>query len=285
MTAAPDPTARLDEAFQDLRRANEELVRERRIAEQATRLKSDFLASMSHELRTPLNAILGFGELLETGAAGELQPLQREYIGHMLTSGRQLLRLVTDLLELSKLEGGKLELAPSRFRLGEAIDQVLALVRGAAVKKRQRLEVAISPELGEVIMDPGRFKQILFSYVTSARERTPEGGRVLVRAFPEARGGQRSEPMVGGVEGGAPDVEAPSRFTLEVEDGGPSVEHAELSRLFADLLANEEPATVGESTGVALALTRRLVEALGGTVDVRSQPGAGTTFVAVLPRL
>jgi CheY-like chemotaxis protein len=218
---------------------------------------------MSHELRTPLNAIIGFTQLLHDGEVGELSGEQRDFLGNVLTSGRHLLRLINDVLDLAKVESGKLDFRPEPIDLPELIGEVNAILRTAAVEKKVRMEVEVDRSLGQIVLDPARLKQVLYNYLSNALKFTPSGGRVTVRASPVAA----------------------DFFRIEVEDSGPGIDAHDLARLFVEFQQLEEGAAKKHGgTGLGLALTKRIVEAQGGSVGVRSVPGAGSIFHALLPR-
>jgi len=246
---------------EEARRRSAELELENRRIEEANRLKSEFLANMSHELRTPLNAIIGFSELLLTGHAGPLEPVQREYLDDVVTSGRHLLHLVNDVLDLAKVEAGKLELHDEPVDLPKLVGEAVAMLRPVAQRRRIAIDVAIAPAVHSLIVDPVRLRQVLYNYLSNALKFTPEDGRVVVRA--EAEGAER--------------------VRLSVEDTGVGIAPADLSRLFVAFEQLEQGAGAG-GTGLGLALTRRLVEAMGGTVGVTSALGVGSVFHAVLLR-
>ena len=231
--------------------------------QQANRLKSEFLANMSHELRTPLNAIIGFAELMHDRLVDPSSPQHDEFVGHILNSGRHLLQLVNDVLDLSKIEAGKMEFRPEVIHLGKVIDEVVAMLRTAASAKTISVETAVDRNFPAVMLDPARFKQVLYNYLSNALKFTPEGGRVVVRVRPEAA----------------------KTFRLEVEDTGIGISAQDIDRLFIEFQQLDAALTKKHSgTGLGLALTKRIVEAQGGTVGVRSVPGQGSVFHAVLPR-
>ena len=237
------------------------LLEENRRILEASRLKSEFLANMSHELRTPLNAIIGFGELLRDE---EVSPAERrDYLGDILTSGRHLLGLINDVLDLAKVEAGKLEFFPEQIACAALVNEVVNVVAPIAAAKRMGIEVAVDPALeGGVFLDPMRLKQVLYNYLSNALKFTPGGGKVVVRLRPQGEDCLR----------------------LEVEDNGPGIAAGDLDRLFVEFQQLESGANRShEGTGLGLALTRRLVEAQGGSVGVLSQPGRGSVFNAVLP--
>ena len=240
----------------------------RRLEQQADELirasayKSQFLANMSHELRTPLNAIIGFAELLHDEEVGPLEQQQKEFLGDVLRSGRHLLQLINDVLDLSKVEAGKVEFRPERVDAERLVSEVLAILRTTAATKRVQIQHQVDPALGELVIDPGRLKQVLYNYASNALKFTPEGGTVSIRVTPE----------------GALD------FRMEVEDTGPGIAPEDLARLFVEFQQVHDGRKLQGGTGLGLALTKRLVEAQGGRVGVHSTVGQGSTFFAVLPR-
>jgi PAS domain S-box-containing protein len=231
--------------------------------QQANRLKSEFLANMSHELRTPLNAIIGFTELMYDGRVEPTTSQHKDFLGHILASGRHLLRLVNDILDLSKVEAGKMEFRPEPVDLDRVVDEIVAMLRTVAARKRIRVEMSVDPDVREVVLDPARFKQVLYNYLSNALKFTPDDGRVEVRAVPETG----------------------ETFRLEVADTGPGINERDLGRLFVEFQQLDAALTKKHpGTGLGLALTRRIVDAQGGSVGVRSQPGVGSVFHAILPR-
>ncbi len=250
--------------IEEIRRRAIELELQNRRIQQANRLKSEFLANMSHELRTPLNAIIGFAELLHDGHVDPDSPQHQEFLGDILTSGRHLLELINDVLDLAKVEAGKLEFRPEQVDVGKLIGEVVAITRTTAATKKITVKTELDAGLGTIMLDPNRFKQVAYNYVSNALKVTPEGGRVTIRTRPED---DRS-------------------FRIEVEDTGVGIQPADLGRLFVEFQQLDGGAAKRhQGTGLGLALTRRLVEAQGGTVGVRSTPGQGSVFHAVLPRV
>jgi signal transduction histidine kinase/DNA-binding response OmpR family regulator len=239
------------------------LEAENRQIQKANRLKTEFLANMSHELRTPLNAIIGFSDLLQMGSVGPGSPKQAEFLGYIGTSGRHLLTLINDLLDLSKVEAGKFEIYPETLDLDATVQEVCNIVRGEADKKALTLRVEPHPTLAEVVLDPARLKQVLYNYLSNAIKFTPHGGHVTVRIGPEDA----------------------QHFRIEVEDDGIGISEANVARLFVSFQQLDAGYTKRhQGTGLGLALTRRLVELQGGRVGVHSRLGEGSTFFAVLPR-
>ena len=246
----------------ELERARANLEQKAAELAKASEYKSQFLASMSHELRTPLNAIIGFSEILHDGAIPLDDETAREYLGDILTSGRHLLQLINDVLDLAKVESGKLELRPAPIQLTRVIGEVMSVLRTTAAKSNVRVEVDVDPEVDDLVLDPARLKQVLYNYVSNALKFTPERGTVTVRARPES----------------------PTEVRIEVVDTGIGIAPKDLALLFADYQQTAEGAKKAASTGLGLALTKRLVQAQGGQVGVSSTSGAGSTFYAVLPR-
>jgi PAS domain S-box-containing protein len=249
------------------RRAEEARVKadrleaENRQVQEASRLKSLFLANMSHELRTPLNAIIGFADLLHAGAVKPESPKHQVFLGHIGSSGRHLLQLINDVLDLSKVESGKFEFFPEAIDLPQLVGDVRDILRSAIERKQLTLDVDIAGDLGTLVLDPARLKQVLYNFLSNAIKFTPSGGRISVRAEAADAGHVR----------------------IEVEDTGIGIEAAHLPRLFTEFQQLDNSySKQHEGTGLGLALTRRLVEAQGGSVGVRSQPGRGTVFHAVL---
>jgi len=249
--------------IEEIRERAIELELQNRRIQEANRLKSEFLANMSHELRTPLNAIIGFAELLFDGAVDPADPQHNEFLGDILTSGRHLLQLINDVLDLSKVEAGKLDFRPEKVDLRKVIDEVIAITRTTATAKRIDVISEHDAAATTVVLDPARFKQVAYNYLSNALKFTPDGGRVTMRI--RANGD--------------------SAFLLEVEDTGIGIPPADLDRLFVEFQQLDGGAAKRhQGTGLGLALTRRLVEAQGGTVGVRSTVGSGSVFYAVLPR-
>lgn len=239
---------------------------ERRRVEQtlqeANRMKSVFLASMSHELRTPLNGIIGFAELLHDEKAGPVTAKQKSYLGDVLSSGRHLLRLINDVLDLSKVEAGRMDLFPEEFVLSEAVEEASLALVPAAEAKRLTLRRNVPPDLGPVRLDRQKLQQVLHNLLSNAVKFTDEGGRIEVRA----------RQLPGGL------------LEIAVEDTGIGIHPGDLDKLFREFQQLDSGAARRfQGTGLGLALTRKLVELQGGTVAVTSEPGRGSTFVVHLP--
>jgi PAS domain S-box-containing protein len=267
---ADELEARVNERTGDLHAANERLQREiaerRRAqaeADRASRLKSEFLANMSHELRTPLNAILGFTQLIHDGAVAPESPQFTEFLGDILASGHHLLQLINDVLDLSKVEAGKLEFHPEPVDLGVLIGELLAIMRTTAAAKSIAMVSEVAQDMPAVVIDAARLKQILYNYVSNALKFTEPGGHVVINAK---------------VADGA------SHFRIDVKDTGIGIAPEDIERLFIEFQQLDAGiAKKHAGTGLGLALCKRLAEAQGGTVGVSSVPGKGSTFYAVLP--
>jgi protein-histidine pros-kinase len=229
----------------------------------ANRLKTEFLANLSHELRTPLNAIIGFAELLYKGKVGPMSSEHREYVGDIVTSSRHLAQLINDVLDLAKIESGKIQFRPEEVDVAQLTTEVRDILRGLAAEKHLRIEIDVDEEVRTVVVDAGRVKQILYNYLSNAIKFTAEGGRIIVRVASES----------------------PSLFRIDVEDTGVGIPSEQLGKLFVEFQQLDASATQRQQgTGLGLALTKRIAEAHGGRVAVRSTPGQGSTFSAVLPR-
>ena len=251
----------------------------------ASRMKSEFLANMSHELRTPLNGIIGFSELLVDEKAGPLNPRQREFLNDILRSGEHLLQLINDVLDLSKVEAGKMVLYPERLEVGKAIREICAVVSPMTKKKSIRVEVSVSTqaesivlplvekngntlvvscpeEIGTIHADQTKLRQALFNLLSNAAKFTDPGGAIAVEAT-------RLED---------------ERLQLVVRDNGVGIAATDLDRIFHEFTQLDAgSARRHEGTGLGLALTRKLVEFQGGSISVDSESGKGSVFTVRLP--
>ena len=229
--------------------------------EAANRHKDEFLASMSHELRTPLNAVIGFSEVLLEKMFGEVNEKQEEYLQDILTSGKHLLSLINDILDLAKIEAGRMELDLEDFEAVLAIDNALTLIRERASRKGLTLETAVDPELGVIRGDQRKIKQVLLNLLSNAVKFTPEGGRVEVRA----------QRLDGHVE-------------VSVTDTGIGIAPEDLDAVFEEFRqVGTDYAKKHEGTGLGLTLSRKFVELHGGNIAVKSRLGEGSTFTFTLP--
>jgi signal transduction histidine kinase len=244
----------------NLNHMNDELGRLYRELETASRHKSEFLANMSHELRTPLNAIIGFSEVLDDRMFGELNEKQTEYVRVILTSGRHLLSLINDILDLSKVEAGRMELDLGTFNLRMALENALTLVRERAMRRGLALDLTVDETLEDVVADERKIKQVLLNLLSNAVKFTPEGGRIDVRALP-----------------------ASDTVEVSVTDTGVGVAPEDQEAIFEEFRQVGQAARKREGTGLGLALARKFVELHGGRLWVKSEVGHGSTFTFTLP--
>ena len=246
-------------AIQNARLFREVEVKSREL-ETASRHKSEFLANMSHELRTPLNAIIGFSEVLSERMFGELNEKQAEYIGDILQSGQHLLSLINDILDLSKVEAGRMELELSEFDLPSMIENALTLVRERAVRKGITLGRMVNARLGMIRADERKVKQVLLNLLSNALKFTPEGGRIDVQGAVNDRVAE-----------------------ISVTDTGVGIAPEEQEAVFEEFRQVGTASKKVEGTGLGLAISRKFIELHGGKIWVTSQPGIGSTFAFTLP--
>ena len=228
--------------------------------EVASRHKSEFLASMSHELRTPLNAVIGFSEVLLERMFGDLNDRQEEYLRDIWSSGKHLLELLNEILDLSKVEAGQMTLEPTEFSLQEALGHGLALVRERAARHGIRLGLEVAPEVGLVRADELRIKQVIVNLLSNAVKFTPDGGQVDVRAYTEG-----------------------DEVLVTVADTGTGVAAGDRERIFESFQQGGRRASTTEGTGLGLTLSKRIVELHGGRIWVESELGVGSTFGFAIP--
>ena len=246
---------------ENLNRMSAELGRLYRQLEAANQHKSEFLANMSHELRTPLNAVIGFSEVLKERMFGELNDKQGEYVDDIHSSGKHLLSLINDILDLSKIEAGRMELDCSEFSLPDMLQSTLVLLRERATNHDIALSLDIAPELGIITADERKVKQVLLNLLSNAVKFTPDGGAVAVRAL--ARD---------------------SMIEISVTDTGIGISSEDQAAVFDEFKqVGTDSARKAEGTGLGLALTKRFVELHGGTIRVESVLGKGSTFAFTLP--
>ena len=249
-------------AVENVRLFNEIQDKSRQL-EIASKHKSEFLANMSHELRTPLNAIIGFSEALKERMFGDLNEKQAEYIEDIHASGRHLLALINDILDLSKVEAGRMELDLAEFDVPAALDNAMTLVKERAQRHRIRLALEVKPGVGAIVADERKVKQILLNLLSNAVKFTPEGGQVSVRA-------------------GRPD----GMLAISVSDTGVGIAPEDRDAIFEEFRqVGRDDTRKAEGTGIGLALTRRFVELHGGTLRVESEPGKGSTFTFTIPEV
>ena len=260
------------------KRSEEALHCAKEAAEAANRAKSQFLANMSHELRTPLNAIIGFSEILADKTFGELNPRQLKYSNNILSSGRHLLQLINDILDLSKVEAGRMELSPSAFGVEQAMLEVQSIVKTLANKKGIHLHFQVSPNLPSLLADQSKFKQIMYNLLSNAIKFTPEKGRVVVTAASEAPSPESARSTQ--------QTFAQKRcLKISVADNGIGIRQEDYERVFIEFeQVDSSFVRQQQGTGLGLALTKRLVEMHGGRIWVESAGSEkGSTFTFVLP--
>ena len=239
----------------------EEIQEKGRQLEAANRHKSEFLANMSHELRTPLNAIIGFSEVLLQGMFGELNEKQREYQQDVLSSGRHLLSLINEILDLAKVEAGRLDLELSEFSLPDALDHGVTMVRERAARHGIRIDVHVDG-VERIVADERKVKQVILNLLTNAVKFTRDRGEVSIRA-----------------------ARTDGEIRVDVRDTGIGIDEADKERIFQEFQqASRDPERSREGTGLGLTLTKRFVELHGGRIWVESEPGQGSTFTFTLPQ-
>jgi signal transduction histidine kinase len=247
-------------AIENVRLFNEIQDKSRQL-EVANKHKSEFLANMSHELRTPLNAIIGFSEALGERMFGEMNAKQSEYVDDIHTSGKHLLSLINDILDLSKVEAGRMELDVADFDVPTALQNALTLVRERAQRHGIRLSLEVDAAVGLFRADERKFKQILLNLLSNAVKFTPEGGKVGVAAS-----------------------RANGSLVVAVSDTGVGIAPEDQSAVFEEFRqVGRDYTSKAEGTGLGLALTKRFVELHGGSIGVESEPGKGSTFTFRLP--
>jgi two-component system, NtrC family, sensor kinase len=251
---------KVQDRTRELATALGELDDKSRELEAVSRHKSEFLANMSHELRTPLNAIIGFSEVLAEQLFGEVNEKQAEYLDDIISSGNHLLALINDILDLSKVEAGQIDLELAPFSLREALERGVVMVREQATNDGVEVDLSVAPDIDSIRGDERRVRQVIFNLLSNAVKFTPAGGAVDVRA--------------GQVNG---------EVRVSVADTGPGIAPEDHKRIFEEFQQTETGIEQREGTGLGLALSKRLVELHGGRIWVDSEVGSGSTFVFALP--
>lgn len=251
---------------EELLNKNERIERQNLMLEEASRMKSDFVAHISHELRTPLSAIIGFSELLKEEISGKLNDKQKEQVGLIYTSGQHLLSLINDLLDLSKIEAGKLKLNFSDINLHALLEETLTVLREHAAKHHIQLVLKIEPDLEIICGDERKLKQILYNLLANAIKFSNKGGAVLVTAQKFCRKNDLGQEM--------------EVAEIMVKDNGIGIAAADMSKLFQPF---SQLGRHYDGTGLGLVMVKRLVELHGGRVEVTSEVGKGSCFSFWIP--
>ena len=246
----------------ELRERNAEIERKNAQLEQASQMKSKFLAAMSHELRTPLNAVIGFSEVLDARMFGEMNEKQSEYVKDIHEAGHHLLALINDILDLSKIEAGRMELDQAEFDLPQMLESATLLIQERAAQHGLTIKLDVDERLGGIVGDERKLKQVLINLLTNAVKFTPDGGRIELKAAPASDG----------------------TVEIAVKDTGIGIAPEEQATIFEEFhQACTADGHNQEGLGLGLALSKRFVEMHGGSIRVRSQPEQGSTFTFTLP--
>jgi signal transduction histidine kinase len=250
-------------ATADIAQQNELLRRQAFELEQASALKSQFLANMSHEFRTPLNAILGYTSMLQQGIAGELDPTVKRQLGRIASNGQHLLTIINEILDISRIEAGRMPLQISRFRMPDLVGEVLSELEPLVRRSRLTVTTAIAGDLSPISSDRQKVKQILLNLLSNAIKFTPEGS----------------------VEISAQKLTAPRVFSVTVADTGIGIAPDDHARIFEDFKQlDNSPTRAYGGTGLGLSICRRLAQMIGGDISVQSQLGEGSRFTLTLPQ-
>jgi signal transduction histidine kinase len=246
--------------FKELEASNREIAEKSHQVEVASQHKSEFLANMSHELRTPLNAVIGFSEVLTDRMFGELNEKQEEYLKDIYSSGTHLLSLINDILDLSKIEAGRMELELTDFHIPTALDNALMLVRERAGRRSIALQMSVDERLGQIRADERKIRQVVLNLLSNAIKFTPEGGRIEVAA-----------------------VSKDESVEVSVSDTGVGIAPEDQQAVFEEFRQVGTAEKKAEGTGLGLTLCRKFIELHGGRIWVTSQVGVGSTFTFTIP--
>ena len=265
---------------EQLRLRSEEINEKNQQLEEASRMKSEFLATMSHELRTPLNAIIGFSEVIRDGLTGPVNDKQREYLSDIAQSGEHLLSLINDVLDLSKIEAGKMTVERELVDVRTLLENSLSIIKESAVNNQINLTFECDPDLSEGWIDPRKVKQIVYNLLSNAVKFTPENGKVSLRARKVSQKEAQSYTNLL-----SPLTLATSDYLeISVEDTGIGIAVSDQAKLFqAFMQIDSSLARKYEGTGLGLAMVKKLAELHGGTVKLKSEAGVGSTFIVLLP--
>lgn len=245
------------------KKIDERLRLNQRIEIEKNRIKSEFIANMSHELRTPLNAIMGFTQLMQLGDTGPLTSEQKEFLQEIMTNSSLLLQLINDVLDISKIEAGKLTFHNNMIDLQELVSALAKTFDNLLKEGEINFHYSIDENLKNVHSDPLRLKQVIFNFISNAIKFTPKNGTIQLRILDES----------------------PTMFRIEVEDTGIGIKPSDINKLFVEFeQLNHQIPQQQLGTGLGLALTKNIVEAQGGKVGVLSNPGSGSCFFAILPK-
>jgi len=268
-----------EKAVEELAKSEKELARAKEAAEDASKSKSEFLANMSHELRTPLNAIIGFSEILGDQKFGDLNEKQQRYVNHVLTSGKHLLSLINDILDLSKVEAGKMELTPSDVNIIEIMEQSLVLIKEKALRHGIRLNLNVPEALQNTVVfaDDRKIKQVIFNLLSNAAKFTPEGGEISL-AIRKVKSTDLKLP-------GSKKPPTGDMLEISITDTGIGLSKKNLELVFDEFeQVDSSLSREHQGTGLGLALSRRMIELHGGLLWAESKgEGKGSRFVFIFP--
>ncbi len=293
-----DANRKMAAEINERKRIESQLVEAKLEAEKANRTKSEFLASMSHELRTPMNAIIGYSEILVDQIPGPLNTKQLRYVNHVMASGHHLLNLINDVLDLSKIEAGKMEIYPVRFDVAEFLQETVSTIKPAAARKHIKVEENFQNSIGSIKADPQRLKQVMYNLLSNAVKFTPEAGSIAITAKRvDGKQGNRgqtssfkfSEPgkvKTGGLTPISPPISpSESKFIITVKDSGIGVAPEDIDRVFGKFQQIDSThAREQQGTGLGLTITKSFIELHGGKIWLESEgEGRGSTFSIELP--
>ncbi len=276
-TTLTDNNKKLIHEISQRKKSEENLVLEKQKADEANKTKSEFLANMSHELRTPLNHIIGFTDLVHNNTCGPLNDTQKEFLGDVLSSSKHLLSLINDILDLSKVEAGKMNLELSDIALEPFLEQSLTMIREKALKHRLRLTLAIQDDLTTLRGDERKLKQVLYNLLSNAAKFTPDGGAISINVSllnDNEHQFTSNKPHKNWLK-------------IAVQDTGIGLKQDEFEQIFKTFKQVDSSASRSyQGTGLGLALTRNFIELHGGTIWAESSgPDQGSTFTFIIPIL